>query len=116
MMLTIDYKYAVGEVYTFLSYLITKAKLWCFALAFLFIFMPIVKAETITYNICKSGCEYSDLNALKDEINNISDDDDVVIDFLDNETYDASNITFKNYRIRSLSINGNGASIDAIDY
>ena len=113
MMLTIDYKYALGEVYIFLRYLITKAKVWCFALAFLFVFMPIVNAETLTYDVCKSGCEYSDLNALQDEINNISNVDDVVIDFLDNETYDASDITFRNYRIRSLSINGNGASIDA---
>ena len=105
MMLTINSKCTVGSVYKFLRCLITKAKVWCFALAFLFILMPIVKAETITYNVCKSGCEYSDLNTVFANIiaidNNTNEENDVsvVINISDSESYQLQN----DYTIRNIN-------------
>lgn len=117
MMLTIDYKYAVGEVYTFLSYLITKAKAWCFALAFLFVFMPIVNAETLTYNVCKSGCEYDDLNSVIESINNLEKGNDIIINFLNNENYDF-NRGWEFYEQSKIIINGknNNLSMDYLSF
>ena len=71
------------------------------------IFPLIAHAETITYNICKSGCEYDDLNNVLDEIITAPQDSNVIINFDDSETYQLD----KEYRsantINSFTINGN---------
>lgn len=114
MMLTINNKCTVGSVYIFLRRLITKAKIWCFALAFLFIFMPIVDAETITYNVCKNGCEYSDLNTVFNEINDANNHAEVIINILDNGEYFANSSVY-NENVDSIKIFGNNNKINLND-
>ena len=36
----------------------------------LLIFPSFVNAETITYNVCESGCDYTSLNSISSAINN----------------------------------------------
>ena len=74
----------------------------------------IVKAETLTYEICKSGCEYSDLEALVSVISSASHGEDtIIINFKDSEVYekegDQTVLIFGTSKY--LIINGNGATI-----
>lgn len=80
------------------------------------ILLPVtINAETYTYEICKSGCEYNDFKTMFDAFknnSNITADDDVVINFKDDGVYAADTSTKltakKNYY---LTINGNDATI-----
>ena len=75
------------------------------------IFIPLcVNAETLTYNICKSGCEYSDLSDIINEINGLNEKD-IIINLNDSYGDESSNYIFDN--IKSLTINGNNNSITA---
>ena len=82
--------------------------------------MPIfVNAETMEINICKNGCDYNNL----DEIMNTSYNGtpiDLIINFKDKETYREENIgfSFNNenvYKFSSVTINGNGATLELND-
>ena len=84
--------------------------------------MPIlVNAETLEYNICKSGCEYSELEDVLTELqekgnNNEFDNHDIIINLNDEERYDINSHTIYGQgaeNINSFTINGNGNSINS---
>ncbi len=51
------------------------------------IFPLLVKAQTKTYNICKEGCEYDSILVVWSEINHLTEDYDVVVNFKDGAVY-----------------------------
>ena len=61
-----------------------------FLIALLFIFTGIVKAETITYDLCKTGCTYSKYDDIMDSIAALDNTKvyEVLIDIKDGETYE----------------------------
>jgi len=61
-------------------------------IALLFIFTGIVKAETITYELCKSGCTYSSYDDILTDIKgkDLNTKYDFVVNIRDNETYEAT--------------------------
>ena len=68
--------------------------------------MPIfVNAETLTYDVCESGCEYTNLTDVNTEINNLNDlsDKDIIFNISGNVI--AQKIGM--YNVNSLTINGN---------
>ncbi len=84
----------------------------------------LVNAETLEYNICKSGCEYSEFETVMDILQEMNDNNefngqDIIINFKDNNEYTlGNNDNVKNYginasgvsnidRINSFTINGN---------
>ena len=79
----------------------------------LLIFPSFINAETITYNICESGCEYTSLESVETAINNTSDlsDKDIIINI--NSDYSNGYIYYSdtNNVIKSVVINGNNHSI-----
>ena len=86
----------------------------------LFLIPIFVNAETITYNICKNGCEYSEVYDVLIELQNREDNfnnDDIIINITDTSDYyiDSSNIEI-NYdentlsNINSFTINGNNST------
>ena len=82
-------------------------------------FMPIIaNAETLTYNVCKNGCEYTNYTDVEEElyqkaINNEFDGQDIIINFQDNEKYNANGFIFGKI---NLTINGNNATINSSSY
>ena len=84
---------------------------------FIFIFPLMVNAETIEYNICKNGCEYSDFISVGRNIYETSNlsDKDIVIKITDSETYEwpEYEVDFgqSNNRIKSISIDGGNCNI-----
>ncbi len=77
-----------------------------------FFLMPvIVNAETLTYEICKSGCEYSSIRQIREAINNIDDlqDKEIIIKVVDDysEYGGVLSVGSENNRIKSLTIDGN---------
>ena len=78
--------------------------------------LPImVNAETITYNICKSGCEYSDLKTVLNNHRSENQLDDIIINFQDSETYELDNDSDIDIYVNSIIFNGNNASITQND-
>ncbi len=76
----------------------------------LFLFIPfVVKAETLTYNVCESGCEYASLNDVENEINNISNlsDKDIIININSNYSDLSFSIGSEKNMIKTLTVNGN---------
>ena len=91
------------------------AKLLVFAMAFLCALTLNVKAETLTYEVCESGCEYTNLNDVRRSIANISDltDKDIVINVNSDITsgYDLYIGVIDNMP-NSVTINGNNNDIN----
>ena len=56
-------------------------KKYIYLILSLFLIPIMVNAETLTYNVCESGCEYTSLNDVNTAINNLTDisDKDIVI-------------------------------------
>ena len=74
----------------------------------------LVNAETLTYNICKSGCEYNDVTTVLNEINNATENSDIKIVFKDSDTYEGYSNQFIysiNRHFSSFEIIGNNATI-----
>ena len=77
----------------------------------------LVNAETLEYNICKSGCEYSSLEEITNHFEEIYNEVgeevfstyDVIINFKDSETYEEGHFGYG--YVSSLTINGNNAKI-----
>ena len=99
---------------------------------FILLFLLLIPIKTFAleekeYNVCKNGCEYSELETVFNEIENYTSTDgyNVVINVLDQETYDApSQVTLNDAytrdsevfnRLTNLTINGNGASLNTND-
>ena len=88
-------------------------KYWLLLIVFLF--PIIINAEAITYNICKSGCEYNDLETVSNEINSLTNVDDVIVNFKDSELYDGNLYYISEHDLNSFTVNGNNSTINAID-
>ena len=90
---------------------------YIYTLITLLLIPMLVNAETLTYNICKSGCEYSSFDEIRNHSNGILNEVgeevfstyDVIINFKDSETYEEN--SFEYASVNSLTINGNNASI-----
>lgn len=67
----------------------------------LLLFTPFVKAEDITYELCKSGCEYSDINDVYTAIIELDNTKvyTITIDIKDEETYPISRYTMNHNSI-----------------
>ena len=65
---------------------------------FLLLMFPFfVNAETLTYNVCQNGCEYTELNDVLLELNNKTfnheyNNTDIIINLLDDSTYSLQNV------------------------
>ena len=83
---------------------------------FLLIFPVIVHAETITYDVCESGCEYENYWSVQSDINSLGDlsDKDIIIN-INSDYTDYFNIGNESNMIKSLTINGNNHSIRSLD-
>ena len=96
-------------------------------LLFMVLLMPVfVSAQTYTYNVCKSGCDYNDLNDAFAEVRSKTtnfNNDDVIINITDSESYNIysydinySNENNSNYvNLKSFTFNGNNAKISSSD-
>ena len=80
------------------------------------LFVPVfANAETLEFNICKSGCEYESLADVYQHTELFAGNDyDVIINFNENEIYEPTNfnISFGEGKISSLTINGNNAVLN----
>ena len=91
-------------------------------LLFMILLMPVVvSAQTYTYNICKSGCEYNKFIDIVTNIYNLPADSnlEIIINFQDSETYQENNnleIYNDNNPFTSVTINGNNATIINEEY
>ena len=84
-------------------------KKYIYIILSLFLFMPfMVNAETLTYNVCESGCEYSSLGDVRTAIRNISDlsDKDIVVN-INSDVNDYLYVGSVDNMINSVTINGN---------
>ena len=87
-----------------------------YLLLIIFLIPIFVNAETITYNICKSGCEYSTIAEiinhfldLRDEVGDEAlSNYDIIVNFNDSETYEDP-VFFD--LVNEVTINGNNAVI-----
>ncbi len=84
------------------------------------ILLPVtINAETYTYEICKSGCDYSSLEEIENDMKTKTDKETVIINFKDSETYEYTaeesfsiNHNIKEYRdIKNFELHGNDATI-----
>ena len=90
---------------------------YIYTLITLLLIPMLVNAETLEYNICKSGCEYSSFDEIRNHSNGILNEVgeevfstyDVIINFKDSETYEAEGFGYG--IVNSLTINGNNANI-----
>ncbi len=76
----------------------------------LFLIPTLVNAETLTYEVCENGCEYSSLSDVETAIRNISDlsDKDIIINVNSDITSDYHlNIGDFDNMANSVTINGN---------
>lgn len=101
--------------------LISLTRVTFFLFIFLLYLLPVVgNAETITYNVCKNGCEYSEVTGvlieLQDRENNYNNDD-ITINITDTSDYYIDNSKIEiNYdentlaNINSFTINGNNST------
>lgn len=94
-------------------------------LLFIMLIVPLfVNAQTYTYNVCKSGCDYNDLNDAFAEVRSKTtnfNNDDVIINITDSESYNIysydinySSENNSNYvNLKSFTFNGNNAKISS---
>ncbi len=74
----------------------------------MFLIPTLVNAETLTYDICESGCEYTNLSDVSTTINNISDlsNKDIIIN-INSDMSGQLHIGSISNSIKSITINGN---------
>ena len=87
-------------------------KKYIYIILSLFLFMPfIVNAETVTYNLCESGCEYASWSSVISSIQSLGDlsDKDIVINITSNlnENGYGNRIGSESNYAKSITINGN---------
>ena len=86
-----------------------------YLLLIMFLIPIFVNAETLTYDVCESGCEYTDFNEVYPAIDNIPDlsDKDIVININSNytEVNDCS-VGHENNIANSITFNGNNHRFD----
>ena len=92
-----------------MNYKKTIIKLVSFAFVF-FTFTNFVNAETLTYDVCESGCEYKSLSDVSRTIGNADDlsDVDIIINF-SSDNY--SSLRIYNPTLKSLTINCNNYNV-----
>ena len=86
-----------------------------------FLFPIVINAQTYTYEICKSGCEYSTLEEIENDMKTKTDKETVIIEFKDSETYEYTagdsfnvNHNIREYKdIKYFELHGNSATIIA---
>ena len=103
-------------------------KIYMFLISLLLFIPFVVKAETLTYNVCKSGCEYnisSFINKITNDYeNNYLTNNDIIINLGENEVYEEilGNIELFNSEypqgyydnskdLKSITINGNNSQV-----
>ena len=87
-------------------------KKYIYIILSLFLFMPfMVNAETVTYNVCESGCEYASWSSVISSIQSLGDlsDKDIVINITSNlnENGYGNRIGSESNYAKSITINGN---------
>ena len=113
--------------------MIKRIKIFVFVLLSVFLFPVVSYAETKTYNICKSGCDYDSLVPVWYDINTLTTDADVVVNFKDSGSYTFMDWNYfdliaygeveqlahiTNNHVKSVQINGdtkNNTTINVID-
>ena len=83
----------------------------------IFLIPIFVNAETLTYNVCESGCEYENLRNVNREIDAISDlsDKDIIINI--NSDMQNYALWFNSSSIaNSITINGNGNIVNRVSF
>ena len=89
----------------------------------------IVNAKTITYDICKKDCEYNSILLVWYDINHLTEDAEIIINFKDQATYtfmdwdnmwvledfEESSAHIYNEHVKKITINGNKDSNTTID-
>ena len=77
----------------------------------LFIMPILVNAETLTFNVCKDGCEYTNLSSISSIVNNVTEEVNIIINITDSSEYEENYVNFYNDNINSIIINGNNSII-----